>query len=426
MRVLDGVELIGAGRTTVLKSMPTSVPDNGYGILQCGPESTTTANPRYAVRNLTLDGNVLERGRPGGEYQCYNLAIYSALGASIAATIDNVTSINSPIDCLLIYPNPANAHAIEVRGCYFSDGFRNTVTVCTGTDTVFSNCQFRNGGIPFGGTNPRSCLDIEPDDPDLPLPSRVRFDACVFYNGKNTVLGAQRCHAIFNACVFEAGPATVSPLYIEVTTGDVSFSACSFRNVLTHDSYLRQRSNYNPAIAGPYTTTSVIRITDCNFEGVGLEIQGHQAFISSSNFINSKYAVFFFPPIGKISGCVLQNVGWGASNGGAYAALTTLSEAVKKNITFENLLIRYNPSILPSSFTTPLRAYGIYLHQSFYTINLINVRCEGYYLIDSNINLFRDWSSPNLPPANSTAQTGPFVSGCTMGGPDFVFEENRS
>lgn len=412
---------------SVLKTMSGSVPNHGYGILQCGPETTVGGNPRYAVRNLTLDGSVLERGQPGGEYQCHNLAFYSTVGASIAAVVDNVTSINSPCDCLIICPDATVEHAIEIRGCFFSDGFRNAVSFIYGTGTAFSNCQFRNGGVPWGGTNPKSCLDIEPDNPAYPS-TRLRFDACVFYNGKTTGLIAQRCNAVFNACVFETGPdtSTANSFYVIVTTADVTFSGCSFRDPISRNSYLWQISNYNPSTAGPYTTTSVLRITGCNFDGVGLEIQGHQAYLSSCNFTNARWAIHFYPPVGKISDCVLQNVGWGDASSGARSALQTYNEAKPKNLTFENVLVRYNPSILPPDFVTPSYMYGIYVDYWQYTVNLVNVRCEGYYLIGSNENHYRDWMNPLLPPPDSTSQTGTIVKNCSMGGPNFVFEQNRS
>lgn len=326
----------------------------------------------------------------------------------------------------MICPDATVDHAIEVRSCYFSDGFRNTASFVYGTGTVFSNCQFRNGGVPWGGTNPKSCSDIEPNNPAYPS-TRLRFDACVFYNGKTTGLVAQRCHAVFNGCVVETGPDTdtVNFFYAIVTAADVSFTGCSFRDPVTRNFYLWQMSNYNPAIAGAYTTASVLRMTGCDFDGIGLEIQGHQTYISSCNFKNTKWAVHFYPSVGKISDCVLQNVGWGDLTTGACSALQTYNEDIPKNLTFENVLVRYNPSILPSNFVTPTRMYGIYVH-AWYAVHMINVRCEGYYLIGANENHYRDWVNPLLPPPDSTSQTGTIVKNCSMGGPNFVFEQNRS
>lgn len=427
------VEIRGQGAASVLKACPDAPTAHGYGILVLGfggqgqPKDGFTG---LVVRDLKLDGSISSRGKPAAEFQMYNLAVY---GDVTHIRIQGIVSIESGIDCLLLnYGNNDKSGAV-VSDCIFSDAFRNTVSLVSGWHINIRDCVFAGGGVPFGGTNPRYCLDIEPNLPDSII-QHVRFSGCTFQNARNVAAGMVWCQDVrFDNCLFAAGKDTVQGIIFHASYCDVVVTDSTFDGAAFPGCYLRQESLYgsNDPLLRRLGLASRLSLNNSYFNRVGAEIQGHTAIVRNNHFLNSGKALFVPAPFAVVENNILTNCGWADPNGGRYAALCIgYNSDKRRRYVVSGNLVRFNEDYLDQGMLSginPGAYYGVYIQYINAEIQLLNNRAEGFYRFPDakgqarNDNLFRDWHAPGLPPEDKK-EPSRVVLGNSYGGPNWLPE----
>ncbi|HPC28941.1 MAG TPA: glycosyl hydrolase family 28-related protein [bacterium] len=425
----QNVIITGTGDSTVLKGMPDSPCVHGYGILQVGffgKEQPKNGFTGICIENLKIDGNIYQRGKPSAEFQMYNLVVY---GDKVQIVIKNITSVNSGIDCLMLsFRNNPDCSA-TVSTSRFKGAFRNTVSVCGGSNIIFTNCTVEDAGIPFGGTNPRYCLDIEPNSPDNNPVDHISFSHCVFRNAINCAMGAVWARDVnFTNCLFETGPDTKQGIISNIACCEITISNSTFNGKNYQYSYIRQEPHYTER----FGSKGYLVLENNRFISTGGEIQGHYAVIRNNLFINSGKALFVMAPFAIVENNVLVNCGWADPNGGRWASLCIgYNNDAKRSYIVSNNLVRFDENMLDIDIKTinPSMYFGIYIQNINADIQLINNRAEGFYRFpeiigkEKNINKYRDWASPNMPPSDIRTETS-IISGNSFGGPDWKKETN--
>lgn len=435
---LPNVEIRGQGAGSVLKACPDAPATHGYGLLQLGfygkgqPEGGFTG---LAVRDLALDGNIAQRGKPTGEFQMYNLALY---GDVMRARIQNVTSIDSGIDCLLLCYGNTDDSGVVISDCRFKGAFRNTASFVSGSHVKVRDCVFEDGGAPFGGTNPRYCLDIEPDDPSGVI-RHVQISGCTFRNARNMAVGGVWCQDVrFEDCLFAAGPNTAQGILFGASYCDMTVCNSTFDGAAFPGCYLRQESIYGAGQATPRDLLlrkmgleNRLLLEGNRFNRVGGEIQGHTAIIRNNTFMNAGKALFVMAPFAVVEHNLLTNCGWADPNGGRFAALCIgyNTDKQRRCLVADNL-VRFNEDYLDEGMLAeinPAEYFGFYIQEINAEIQLVNNRAEGFFRFpvvkggQQNANSFRDWNVPNAPPDDARTPTR-VTAGNTQGGPGWQKE----
>ena len=316
--------------------------------------------------------------------------------------------------------------------------FRNTASFVSGWNVSVSDTLFADGGVPHGGTNPRYCLDIEPNSP-TDLIRHVRILGCTFRNARNVAVGAIWCKDVsLDDCRLTAGPDTAQGILLNTSYCDITIANSSFDGTSYFGCYIRQVASYGQGWPQPTSAflhdegvNSRLLLNNNRFLQVGAELQGHTAIVRNNNFLNSPKAVFVMAPFGVVEHNVLTNCGWADPNGGRYAALCIgYNTDKRRRYLVSHNLVRFSESYLSKELlqaVNPAKYYGIFIQEINAEIQLIGNRSEGFYRFPDtkgqprNINYFRDWSSPLLPPADATTQTR-VIQGNSYGGPDWVPE----
>jgi len=419
------VRIVGTGDASVLKSAPTAPAEHGYGILLLGfwgpgqPEKGFTG---LAVRDLRLDGNITSRGKPAAEFQMYNLAVY---GEVVRATIQNVTSVDSGIDCLMLFYGNNDDSGVVVSDCVLKGAFRNTASFCGGNNIRVRNTVFEDAGLPFGGTNPRYCLDIEPNHA-TDIISHVVIEGCTFRNARNCAAGVVWARDVrFANCLFQAGKDTCQGILFITSQCDVTVSHSTFDGSGFAGCYLLQMAAARPENRDLKLSNRLV-LEGNRFNKVGGEIQGHTAVIRDNVFLNARKALWVMAPFAVVENNLMVNCGWGAPNGGRFSSLCIgyNTDAARRYVVSGNL-VRFNEDHLDfdiHDIPADVRYCGIYIQDINAEIQLLNNRAEGFYRfpdargLPRSENHFRDWAMPGLPPPDSRTPTNA-VTGNTHGGP---------
>ena len=420
----DGIDL------TIIKNCDTSPTNtNGYGIFIC--QGTGASAIALAFNDLTLDGNAVVRTLPTGEFRSYPISFYGKVNGKVT----RIKSINSPIDCFLTAYENAVTSSMQVSDCTFDNSFRNTMSLVAGWNQTFVNCSISGGGQVQGGTNPKYCLDIEPDSVANPI-EKIAFSNCHFFNAVNVIAGGIWCEALFSNCTFDAyGSSLVGyPWVFSFGSCQVELTGCKFNG---KDGELANKaSHYYNISVGAFQYSQYLKIIGCSFYGCGFQGVGVRSLLKDCLFMNSLYPVIYESgSTGRhevtVENLTLINVIDGSNVGaGAYASF-----AVKSNtegpVIIDGLNVIIDPDNLPTSpsFTISV-VHGIYLSSGGLAtaeMKVSNVQSSGFYQKypdatsqTQNASNFRDWGSPNLPQPNTAGQTaGPgviYYANCTMYG----------
>ncbi len=315
----------------------------------------------------------------------------------------------------------------EISSSRFKSAFRDSVSICGGSNISFTNCLFEDGGVPFGGTNPRFCLTIEPNHPENNPVEHVTFSGCTFRNAINCSAGVVWARDVnFINCLFEAGKNTVQGILANFACSEVTISHSTFNGKLFRHSYIRQQPHYTEK----FGSNGYLILENNRFIAAGTEIQGHYAILRNNFFINSGKAVSVIAPFAIIEKNTLINCGWADPNGGRWSSLCIgYNTDAKRSYVVADNLVRFDEEMLDLEIKAlkPTKYYGIYIQDINADIQLINNRAEGFYRFPElqgnkqSHNLYRDWHSPALPPPD-TKDDKRVISGNTFGGPDWKKE----
>jgi hypothetical protein len=421
-------QIVGDGiDQTILKNCDTSPTNtNGYGIFCVQPASVSAVT----FQDLTLDGNAVTRTKPTNEYRLYPIVFYGFVNG----IVNNLKSINSPIDCFLTSYSNTNDCSMQVSNCTFDNSFRNTMSLVAGWNQSYVNCDITGGGKVQGGTSPRYCLDIEPNSASNPI-KNIKFSNCRFSNAESVLIGGAWCEAHFSNCDLNCIGSTVANYPWAFSFGQAQVTIANSK-INGDPNYLESRGvSYPVYVTGAYKEDQYLKITGCEFYGCGINLIGRRTIIENTLVMNSKYPVLAnssltYKHTVHVNGLILLNVIDGNNYGaGAYSSFV-ISNTVEGPVIINDLRAMIDDTSLPVSPSFVVsKAYGIFLSSSSLTgeMKLSNIHCSGFYqkyptatgqtLSASN---FRDWASPNLPPANTAGQTAApasiYYANCTMYG----------
>jgi hypothetical protein len=430
------IEGEGRGLAIIRNCAASPTNTNGYGILVLQPVTLTD----ITIRDITLDGQVLNRIKPTGEFRNYPLAPYGA----VRLVLDRVNVVNSPIDCMATGFNSDMTVSLQAVDCLFSNAYRNTVSLVAGWNQQYTNCIFEKGGIPFGGTAPQYVLDIEPDASANTI-KNITFANCAFREAINVLAGGIWAGNVrFVGCRFHAygGPAgtgnTASqPLLINFRGGEFTLSGCDFE--YTGGGYDGQLLLEPPPGSGDYAATEFVKLDGCRLNGCGIAGYSQHMIFNNVEVKNSLWPVL----LGgsgiqnlKIKGMTLINV-FDPTNrnagGGAYSSFA-LTNQFEGRANIDAVDISVDAGEMPAAFVTLLSAttqgYGFLngaAPGAAAEMKITNIHVSGFYrklptAIGKALNTtnFRDWESPNSAPADTAGQTaGPaatYYRNCTMYG----------
>ena len=403
------VKLTGAGPgVTELVNCDSSPNENGYGIIMVDPGTVS----EVTIADITLDGKVLERGKPTFEIRAYPLAFHG----KPVGFVSNVVSKNSPIDCFYTgYENDNAALSMHVVNCVFSDAFRNTVSLVSGWNQSYVGCDISGAGVPFNGTNPRYGLDIEPKYGTRPIKNIV-FSACKFSRSLNVTVGGVWCTAKFLGCTFDNNKVeTGSGLLTYFRQGQISFSGCKFEgDKSTRNSFLHFPLGRT---VGAFQNDQYVSLSDCVVDGAGIQVQSVNSIFSNVTVLNSGYPFIIQGNSSDnekqrvtIHNLSLINVFDSTNAGiGTYSSFV-IKSTFKGPLLIDGVNIDIDKDSLVSSgvpvsssrafgFTgeTPSDPSGSFI--------IRNVHSSGFYKtlpdalgIGENINNYRDWRYPNIAP----------------------------
>jgi len=414
---------------TIIKNCdasPTNV--HSYGIFNCGGDSLV----KVGFQRLTLDGNADTRTEPTAEFRSYTLSFYK----KVRANLSNITSRNSPIDCLLsAYDSSTGESSLSASDCIFDHSFRNTVSLVHGDNQIFTNCTISGGGTVHSGTNPRYCLDVEPNLSTRSLKG-VQFSNCHLYNAVNAIIGCVWSEITLTNCVIDAYGSAVPgyPWAFIFSQCQALLTGCRING---KEGELRTLStNFGTDVAGSYRETQYLKIVGSVFYGCGFQGVGKRSILKDVTFMNSLYPVIYESSgTGRhevtVENVTLINVLDGVNAGAGALSSFTIKNDTEGPVNINGLTIMIDPASLPTSpsFATGT-AYGISLSTAGLVTSYIkvsNVHIEGYYQKYPNATSqalnasnFRDWGAPNTAPANTAGQTTTpgalYYANCTMYG----------
>jgi hypothetical protein len=272
----------GSARTTLANCAASPTNAGGYGIVtfiktldDTGKAVAQVANAiTVNVSDLTLDGNAQRRAKPTGELQCYPIAFYGYIAKG--SRVERVVSRNSPIDCFMTSYAAGEYGGLDVVSCEFRDAFRNTVSNVSGDYQAYRQCIISGGGQIQGGTNPKYCLDIEPNRSDATI-SNISYEECLFEDAVNGIIGGVWASARFTDCTTNAfnrkDPAGMAnqpahtPWATCVRFGEFTFSNCRFQGDGSRQNEVRADTSGR---MGAFANRSVVRFRGCRFDGIGM------------------------------------------------------------------------------------------------------------------------------------------------------------
>lgn len=432
--------IYGDGASSLLSSCLSSPTDaHGYGIFTVNVSDMSAVS----IRDIKLDGRADERPKPTGEFQSYPIQVTG----NPVFHMDNVTSINSVIDCLVITSVieqdsfDENQPMISINNSYFSNSFRNTVTVGGGRNITFTNCVVLKGGFVHGGTNPRYCVDIEPN-----VPTRVaqcKWVNCSFEQAVNVLVGGIWSTAEFVNCDFKSGKIHERnidrpnfPWLLSMSAGQWKFSSCRFEGRAdTLRGEVRQYNGYGEGYA--FTDDSFLFFNDCTFKHSGVISESRSVSINNSYAYSSLTPFLFTAGTASqhqdvhINGLTLKNVFDGANYGlGLYSSIATrtnLNGSVylnNINVIVDAEMFAKHSVALSSSLLAQTNIYGIRLSSTKNPARhhiASNIYVEGYYkrlpkLIGKGgytSSNHRDWGFPNTAPLDSNVITATVTGNLT-------------
>lgn len=421
------IYIMGESRDGTIIKACDATPTNthGMGILVVSAE----VNTEFKITNITLDGNANVRIEPTGEFRSYNLAIYG----NPKGTIDNIKSINSPIDCLYTGYTSTEYNSLNVYNSQFIDSFRNTVSLVSGNNQYWHGCLVSGGGFIHNGTNPRYCLDIEPNSSLNPI-ENLKFNSCTFENAVNVLIGGIWTESNFSQCTLNAeGNSVVGyPWGFSFGQSKVTLDNCLINGKIGESKTLCE--SYHIDTPGAFQHTQYLSITGCKFNGSGIHAIGKKTSICNTDFVNSGYPVLcgsadtgrkhelFINNVNLINVVDLVNAGEGA-----FSSFAVRSD-VEGKVIIDGLNIMIDANSFPTELILAGIKYGIYLNSTG-ALNsefiIKNVHVSGYYKklplilsVSEDANSYRDWGVPNTAPADTVGQiTTPgilFYRSCTM------------
>lgn len=414
---------------------PTNV--DGYGIFCIQPLAVS----EITMMNFKLDGNADVRTKPTSELRLYPFVV---LGYP-QIRLFNLTSINSPIDCLHTrYKNDyelTNGEQLWLKAvnCLFDNSYRNTASLVKGWHQEYVNCDFLRGGYVQGGTQPKYCIDIEPTLASNSIKD-INFTNCRFALARNVLVGGVWAAANFVGCTFDAStphPDDIAkngyPWAFQMTGGEWSLTGCKiFGRADTLDTICYHYNQYS--VGGEFADSGYLRIKDTEMYGCGLQSNGRRIFIENVLAQNSLRPFVFergaaSPQVDvNIKNLRLVNV-FDNSNAGTG---TTASFAVKTNVNgiidIDGVTVEVDPTSLakmPKELFTQSTYHGVYIPDSISSGKrsfVRNIHSEGFYKrlpshlgVPENSGNFRDWGQPNLPPADTAVLTAGVTATLTDG-----------
>lgn len=434
----DGVD------STIIKNAAAAPTTAGFGILHIGDgENFQDRVTQVSIKDLTLDGNGYNRPYPFTE--AYNAALKATGWARMYC--ENIKVVNSITDGLLLvlftnlagFPEPPNGGAAsETRGtfinCEFGDSWRNSVSVITGANHKFTKCRIYRGGKVRNGTNPRACVDIEPDIHEWPV-INCTFEDCSIEDGNNQLCNTTWSRAKWVNCDFRIMNPDNSIRWAFIAgSSEVDFINCNF-----YDDVQRAGNFWCYPHAGIYSggffgPTQYVNLEGCKFQGVGYYGQGKNQSLSSCKFINSRYPVFFeqYNPDGlgiirsiTVKNCSLVNVvdvnNYGSGPSSAFAVKTSVTP---DRLIIDGLDVSFQPNTLPID-NTPWRnasqAYGVTISPTVLAgsvCQVSNVQVSGFYDtypttygFATDPNAYRNWGVAGSYIDAPTDTTGPVTKG---------------
>lgn len=428
--------IYGAGASSLIKNCDTSPTDrNGYGIFVVQPKE----GEEVSFLNFKLDGCAEIRTKPTSEYQLYPLVIYG----DPKFKAYGITSVNSPIDCLNVNfdstYNSFDCFAIFVS-CFFNNSYRNTITCGKGENIKFSNCIASRGGWVHGGTNPRYCVDIEPNISATIV--KTQWENCTFSHGYNVLVGGVWSDSSFTGCTFDASYVhTVNadrpafPWLFQMTAGRWDVDNCK---LIGRKDYMRNQCHHYNAYKPAYAITddSYLRLKNSSFIHCGLISTGRSISIENC-LAQLSMCPFVFqggthPPKHDvfIKNLRLVNVFDGNNQGSGATSSFALDKSILGIVDIDGLTCEVDISSLNqipmALFDGYQTQYGIWIPHEMGSngnrCSIKNVHCEGYYNrlhpylgIVKSTGQRRDWGRPNLPPANTAAVSSTVTASLTNG-----------
>lgn len=430
--------LYGDGESSRLVNCDNSPTDkNGYGILVVQP----LAEEEISLMNFMLDGVADIRTKPTGEHQLYPLVVYGAPRLRVYG----VTSVNSPIDCLnvnldnRVIVNNFDCFAKFVN-CYFNNSYRNTVTTGRGEGIEFVNCTVSRGGFVHGGTQPRYCVDIEPNISSYLV--KTKWVNCTFSHGVNVLVGGVWSDSTFSNCLFDGSYVADAnkdagrdkfPWLFQLTAGQWEVDNCKF---LGRSDAMRNECHHFNAYGEEYNFTddSYLRLKNCTWVHSGIISSGRSISIENG-YAQLSLCPFLFIGGTKapthdvfIRSLRLSNVFDGTNAGGGTAAAFAIAPSIKGVVDIDTLTVEVDTrslSVMPVSLFTQFQYFGIHLSKTIsaaYRHSAKNIHCEGYYKRITNYlskaeneSNFRDWGEPKAAPADTALITSSVASTVTDG-----------
>ena len=414
--------IYGAGASSLVRNCDNSPTDgNGYGLFVIQPKN----GEEVSFLNMKLDGVADIRAKPTSEHRLYPIVIYG----DPKFRAYGLTSVNSPIDCLNInfdtsYIN--NNTFATLVSCYFDNSYRNTITCGKGENIKFTDCIVSRGGWVHGGTQPRYCVDIEPNFSSITV--KTQWVNCTFSHGFNVLVGGVWTDSLFSSCVFDASyvhPSNLDkpsfPWVFQMTAGRWDVENCKF---IGRTDFMRNQCHhynaYDPAYA--ITNDSYLRIKNSSFLYCGLISSGRSISIENC-FAQLSMCPFFFQGGTAapkhdvfIKNLRLVNVFDGSNYGSGTTSSFAMMKSILGIIDIDGLTCEVDESSLnqiPAAlFTGYTTQYGIWIPTEIGSntkrASIKNVHCEGFYNrlhtylgIAKSTAQRRDWGRPNLPPANT-------------------------
>ncbi|MCX0343643.1 hypothetical protein NVV24_13445 [Acinetobacter radioresistens] len=431
--------IYGAGAASLFKNCDNSPTNtNGYGMFVVQPKNSE----EVSFLNLKLDGNAEVRAKPTSEFQLYPLIVYGMPRFRMYG----VTSENSPIDCFTTtFDTGFDAEGLScfatIVNCLFNNSYRNTVTVSKGHNIKFVNSFFQRGGFIHGGTNPRYCVDIEPNMASTVVNSK--FVNCTFSHGRNVLVGGVWSDSMFSNCTFDASyvhpdNAVVGrqhfPWVFQFTAGQWDIDNCKF---VGRKDYMRNQCHHYNAYGSSYNFTDdvYLRIKNSTFVYCGLISAGRSISIENCTAQLSMCPFLFQGGTASpthdvfIKNLRLTNVFDGSNVGTGAASSLTVANSIKGVVDIDGVICEVDERSIgkiPVSLFEDINYFGVWLPSQLGSYGrrarIRNVYCEGYY---NRIHAYtgftksttkrRDWGAPNAAPADTDPVTSSVSATLTNG-----------
>lgn len=425
----------GDGSNSIIKNCDLS-PTNkhGYGIFVIQPTSQEEVSFSY----LKLDGNAHVRSEPTSEFQLYPIVCYGIP----RLRLNNITAVNSPIDCLTITMDTGfDAEGVtcfaKITDCYFEDSFRNTVTASKGHDIVFNGCTVKGGGFVHTGTNPRYCVDVEPNSSSAVV--KTKWINCTFSHSRNVLVGGVWSDSMFTNCTFDGSfvhPFNIDrpgfPWLFQFTAGQWDIDNCKF--IGRSDFMSNECQHYNAyGESYAYTDDSYLRIKNSTWVHSGVVSTGRSISIENS-LAQLSMRPFIFSSGDKsptqdvfIKNLRLVNVFDGYVSGGGTSSAFAVTNSLVGIVDIDGLSVEVDSRSLakmPKSLFSNNTYQGIFIptNSSIYRWSIKKAHAEGYYKRlptylgrATNSSALRDWGRPSTAPADTAIITSSVTAALTDG-----------